>query len=455
MISPHMQTRCPHCQTTFRVSQTQLDAAHGKVRCGNCQQVFNAREHISAPAETAPATPARPKSPPPAPPQIDWLQQGDKDTVEHINLGDNANADEGLATEEPDGRPDAAHLLATDETHFDAELVRQHGDFVRNTDTMDDFLADDAGDIRPTHAVHDVPADTPRPEPEAPATSEHEIDQRLPGIESAYVADNHLNAGDEQGLHDLQSELDRQLQLPEDDDLAAGWSSAYEPEPEALEDVKPRANKTSVFEKITLASAPAVGPKVESSHHVNWDQAVHHDPEVPLALRSSMQALHHKTRRNPLLTGLLSLGLILLCVLLAVQAVVFRSYDIATQWPQSHALLNQACQHLPCVYSGRREPRKIQLINRDVRAHPVAKHALLISATLVNQAGYAQPYPRLAITLSDLSGEVVAEREFLPQDYLKAGADSLKLLRPDVPILITLEVLDPGSEAVNFEFQFL
>ena len=59
------------------------------------------------------------------------------------------------------------------------------------------------------------------------------------------------------------------------------------------------------------------------------------------------------------------------------------------------------------------------------------------------------------IKLSDLSGELVAERVFSPRDYLKRNESRLKLLRPDIPTVITLKVLDPGSEAVNFEFRFL
>ena len=35
-------TQCPHCQTSFRVSNAQLNAAHGLVRCGSCLGVFSA-----------------------------------------------------------------------------------------------------------------------------------------------------------------------------------------------------------------------------------------------------------------------------------------------------------------------------------------------------------------------------------------------------------------------------
>ncbi len=41
-----MRTRCPGCQTTFRVTPDQLKARAGKVRCGQCQSVFNALDSL-------------------------------------------------------------------------------------------------------------------------------------------------------------------------------------------------------------------------------------------------------------------------------------------------------------------------------------------------------------------------------------------------------------------------
>ena len=41
-----MKTRCPACQTTFRVTPEQLKARVGKVRCGQCQTVFNALDSL-------------------------------------------------------------------------------------------------------------------------------------------------------------------------------------------------------------------------------------------------------------------------------------------------------------------------------------------------------------------------------------------------------------------------
>ena len=52
-----MYTRCPECRTPFRITRTQLTARGGLVRCGKCQAVFSASEHLLwfAPAAETPA----------------------------------------------------------------------------------------------------------------------------------------------------------------------------------------------------------------------------------------------------------------------------------------------------------------------------------------------------------------------------------------------------------------
>ena len=41
-----MLTVCPHCKTRFRISAAQLKAAQGQVRCGKCEEAFDAFEAL-------------------------------------------------------------------------------------------------------------------------------------------------------------------------------------------------------------------------------------------------------------------------------------------------------------------------------------------------------------------------------------------------------------------------
>ena len=41
-------TRCPHCDTNFRVTTQQLQASGGQVRCGHCESIFDAFATLTA-----------------------------------------------------------------------------------------------------------------------------------------------------------------------------------------------------------------------------------------------------------------------------------------------------------------------------------------------------------------------------------------------------------------------
>lgn len=43
-----LATRCPHCNTLFKVTSGQLQTHEGKVRCGQCKTVFSGIEHLTS-----------------------------------------------------------------------------------------------------------------------------------------------------------------------------------------------------------------------------------------------------------------------------------------------------------------------------------------------------------------------------------------------------------------------
>jgi predicted Zn finger-like uncharacterized protein len=65
-----MLTRCPHCDTVFRVTPQQLQKQHGQVRCGRCTQVFDGFRTLSSESSRNVAEPGGERvadiAPPPA-----------------------------------------------------------------------------------------------------------------------------------------------------------------------------------------------------------------------------------------------------------------------------------------------------------------------------------------------------------------------------------------------------
>ena len=46
MEAQQLATRCPHCQTSFRVTMQQLELREGMVRCGSCREIFNGIDSV-------------------------------------------------------------------------------------------------------------------------------------------------------------------------------------------------------------------------------------------------------------------------------------------------------------------------------------------------------------------------------------------------------------------------
>lgn len=84
----------------------------------------------------------------------------------------------------------------------------------------------------------------------------------------------------------------------------------------------------------------------------------------------------------------------------------------------------------------------------------------MVNVTMKNNAAFAQPYPVMQIDFSDIRGNSVAARRFWPEEYL-ATANQLHntehppLLPPNTSANITLEIQDPGKQAMTYEFNFL
>ena len=178
------------------------------------------------------------------------------------------------------------------------------------------------------------------------------------------------------------------------------------------------------------------------------------DHDIPKALRSSFESFDPHIR--PIGVSMAMIAAIVVLVLgMLGQGVLFRSYQLANQMPSLSPLLTSLCNSLPCRYSGSSDITKIEVLNRDMRSHPSQKNALLVSTAFVNKAPFNQPYPIIAIKLFDLSGDTVATRYFKPEEYLENLYSKFLLMESGTPVHVTLAVLDPGDDAVNFEFSFL
>lgn len=131
----------------------------------------------------------------------------------------------------------------------------------------------------------------------------------------------------------------------------------------------------------------------------------------------------------------------------------------AREWlrnsPTSAAWMTKACAYIDCQIKYRRDVGRVKIIDRNIYSRPDRPNTLFITATVVNKAPFAQPYPLMQLSLTNLQGTVIATRRFNPREYVSPPSAARALMTPNNPIKVRAAIQDPGVDAVAFEFAFL
>ncbi|MCS3903989.1 putative Zn finger-like uncharacterized protein [Methylohalomonas lacus] len=150
----------------------------------------------------------------------------------------------------------------------------------------------------------------------------------------------------------------------------------------------------------------------------------------------------------------LVIAVLLVAVALAQAAWFYRDM-LYERFPQLLPWAQELCARIDCQVYRQRLLSEFELLNRDVRVHPVYQDALLVNATIAHHAGRRQPYPRLQLALFDTEGQPLAYREFAPEDYLDSSLPVSTGMPSNTPVHLVLELSGPAAGAVSFEFGFL
>jgi len=92
--------------------------------------------------------------------------------------------------------------------------------------------------------------------------------------------------------------------------------------------------------------------------------------------------------------------------------------------------------------------RWFTLTHTKIDLHPSYPGALRVTVKMVNEAGFAQPYPRLQLTLTDRAGRVVGRRTFSPDLYLPEERENQVGVGKLATIIFDLS--RPHEKAVGF-----
>jgi len=417
MTQSSLQTQCPNCETRFRVTDEQLSIAGGKVRCGSCLKVFNAIEHqvVKSTGGAAPAASggkAAGETPPP-PPADNHALHDEEDFI----FADNPEED---ATE---GRYAGSKLTFSEEELSDSF---RSFDEPEESGYHDADLTPEKQDVDESWAEAMLADDQPARAPKAPA----EPEPQAPEPEN-------------------KPEPDLQLTPPDSPAFGTPDAAGSEETPEPPAPGKSKsASPATAPEELTLAATDDDRPAAPKEPARRADQA----PDT----------LYRDLRRDPvsvgqggtrLRTALWTLVVVALLGALVAQVTWFQ-FDRLSAIPQLRPFYEKGCELAGCQLKPLINVEAIQSRKLVVRTDPDNRTQLIVDAVIINRATFEQPFPAIALTFSNLNGDVVAQSTFTPAEYLAGEAESLGAMPSETPVRIAISIRDPGRDAVNYNLSF-
>ncbi|MEO8298095.1 MAG: zinc-ribbon and DUF3426 domain-containing protein [Burkholderiales bacterium] len=351
-----LATTCPACGTCFRVVQDQLKVSEGWVRCGHCQDVFNALDglfDLDAP------TPAVAAAPPEAPPQ--WSD---------------ANA---LAA--------AGAPAATPSWTDDVPTAPTPSPFTEDDEAPAPWVGNqsDDGELPPVPRWR---ADTP-------------LDVPVDGLPAAAVDDSAST-----GATEATEATAHTSTLP----LAVDGQAATVPEPLADSD---NGFLPSFLQREAAADEADTTPADPPPDSEPAPIAEIDPTGQPGFVRAAERRARWEQPAVQVVLGLL--GLLLGGALVAQSAWHWRD-RLAYSWPASKPALAMACAELDCTLQA---PRRIDalVVDNTVLSRPPGSDGYQLTVTLHNRADHPVAVPHLALALSDVQGAVSVRRVLAPADF--------------------------------------
>ncbi|MBS0347718.1 MAG: zinc-ribbon and DUF3426 domain-containing protein [Proteobacteria bacterium] len=444
--------RCPACSTTFRVQPEQLNARHGRVRCGQCKHAFNALENqVEEEALVDDLLPPDPTSPPIAeqadaplfvlqeiPSEAPALSMEDGEDTATPADGPSTLSSSPADTEIiPDDLLAGEDVTPADTAPADQPAIPDDLDFLALDDTDAQPPLPEAGDerIEPSGEIlpesfdaWSVPDEAGAAAPAEPMLDEQALDDDAP------LEDHDEEAGpstippfpfkpdwpDASEL-DLKNPPDASLieESPLDFDSLL-HKQVVDDTPgtpvQALDQDLPTAAAADAPQAVVGLPIEAPPAPADTSEPTDNEQD---EPEA-FAEEAAEEAAEEPAGPSALQQAAWAAGATLLVLTLLAQGVlVFRS-DIAAASPQMRLFMESVCAGMGCDLPLPRESASITIESSDIQPDANREAFFTLHATLRNRAEFAQAWPHLEITLTDARDKALVRRVLDPKQWLPA-----------------------------------
>ncbi len=434
------QTCCPHCSSVFNITDEQLAARGGHVRCGGCLQVFRADQHLVT--DTSAATPA-----------VAVPTTG----VPVVARTQSSNSQPATKT-----APDNKKRKNPDDESWAFNLMDGDGD------------ADDKDDDQPVTKV--APAAEKPPVAEAAPVKKPMFDDEISDmLQDAWMdpmmEKNHLKgvgtvdkikeSADESWAKALITELEEEEKKEQAKTYSMEMQSkkAKEPPRKALSPKEKDDDNTN-----RPVQNPAPAPKTTNKEPAA--PANKEDDLLNFLNSNSAPTINQRNANLPLEINNGSMTSVnwgywitwfLLCgaafVLLISQYAYFHFDELSIAKGTRPAMV-QLCSVLRCKPPEPPDINQLTVSKLVIQPHPTTIGALRVNAIIYNKADFAQPLPALKLSFMNRQHKVTAARVFQSADYLQGDAGHLlRRIPPETPIHIQLDIVDPKVDMASSKMQ--
>lgn len=425
-------TQCPHCFTSYVISDEQYRVSEGMVRCGTCRERFQARfinSEISTPRFD---------------PREAFIEPVSEDAEKIGNITENSEQKIVLIDPDDESATDIQLMSFTD--HISESI---NSDLSLDIDDNAPITKVDSGRLTAKEMLANIRAKQAREK----ELKEHALQQEL------NLASEQLDESDTAPPVKLSEKT-----TPADVGASQILTDHSQPTHRAT------SEENLIDEVDSLVNDKLLNNNEHPSTEPNTAEpkiTVQADNDINVTANSDINAeftLNKQGRKfswlallltPPLLIILAALVIIMVYQLWMKQIIAFDNNSMVQQEiVKATTRLAPELEKRDIVLPVRRNLSKLELLSARTVAHPTRSSTTLLKVDILNRANISQPLPWLEMTLTDSDGGLVSLRNLSPNDYIynnntvnQIGANELKK--------VTIELLSFPKQATGYELKLL
>ena len=371
-----LATKCPHCNTIFRVAADQLKLRGGIVRCGTCREVFDGNAALVDPAAASPFLTSGPGAAVPL---------STTDPADHSLPS--ATDDEPIYSLDFDTSFDPFGILPATAQLKDDEDDGEHIELDLDVSLPDEALAD---------APLELPVETPAELPEPPLPRPMAPFKRRQVDDAPAFATYLRDSRREPSLETVAAPV-----------VPAEKVSLDKPTPA-------RREPTLADHSFEALPAATVAPEPAEEQD---------DPVLPPADDEPAFVIQGRRREQSgkALRAAMAIGSVVLLLLLLLQVMTTFRNPLAAQFPQWKPTLVALCKLSGCQVD---LPAQIEALAIEQGELQTLKEQTFSYVSLLrNQSRSVQAWPSIELILNDANDKPLLRRVIAPRDYLPANID--------------------------------